>query len=167
MPQVSYKVPRGLKPEVLDRGTYTVVRLRHPTARMELNLLYGPDKEVLPNLTQTRVSFHPPKGQEKLKPSDKALLGKMALAGIKADVNVDLLQGGHDEATTIAARQGKTKKKCLYVEEKLSSLGLQCTTIVFDADSSTIAVIGYRSAVKHEEDVDGWKDQILDSIAFA
>ncbi len=166
MKNMSYKTPNGLIAEQMNMNKFKIIRFHHPTAKMEMSLLYGKCNDVLQNLTATSVSFYLPKEQEKLTQQDKETLGNMVLAGIRTDLNLELVGECANDTLNPGQLLGQTKNGYFYIEEKLTSSGdvVQCTTIIFDTNSDTVAVIGYRTSRANKKDADCWKEKLLNSI---
>jgi hypothetical protein len=165
---IRFAAPEGLELRRKSLGDVELHQFRHPTARMELNLLFGAWEALAKAATPTSVRYEPPSGKA-MTDADREALGRIFLGAVHADLNVDLVGSGEEPAKSVEERAGRTARGCVFAAQLLESAGgvAQGTTVVFDPASSRAALVAFRSAAAHVADARRWSEEVVQSIAFA
>src|SRR5271157_1762515 len=162
---ISFVKPSELEVDVRRAETITIIRLRNPDYRMEINLLVGPLLDVVKNTTPTQISYYPPEGQE-MTDGDRVLVSRMFLGAIEGDTVLDT----GDEITPFSDREGSNRNGHPFYEKAFFAFPDQsvyeCTVLVFDPQTTNVAVIGCRANLAVQEQVEEWKEEILQDLNF-
>ena len=164
--KIKFATPEGLKAEPQELENLSICRLRHPTARMELSVLYGPWDELMNVATRTAVRYIPPEGKA-ITDKDRETLGRMFVGAVQADLDAALAGDGRDASRIAEERTGRTTQGYVFVSQVLDSGGVaQGTSVVFAPAAMNAAIVGFRSAAAHVADVKTWSETVLQSIGF-
>jgi hypothetical protein len=163
---VTFSKPADLDARVATLGAVQVVRLGNPAYMMELNIMVGPLMEVVAIATPTKMSFHPPEGGGLTRDAARTI-GNLFLGALAADSAVST--GG--DVKTFVDDSGTTSQGYSYAVRGFTCMPddsvAQCAALVFDRDRPTVAVVAYRGHVKHRDEMERWKEEIVQSLTFA
>ncbi len=162
---VTFAKPAELTPRLASFGAVEVVRLGSPSHRMELNLMVGPLMDVVKIATSTKISFHPPEGGGLTEEAARTV-GNLFLSALEADSVLST----RAEVKTFLDEGGTTPHGYPYAVKGFTCMPdnsvAQCAVMIFRPDRPTVAVVAYRGNVQHQEEMEGWRGEIVGSLVF-
>ena len=162
---IAFTKPEELGVETEIDGSLSILRLQNPDYPIEIHLLVGPFADVIQNATATRLTHYAPENGD-LMETTREILGRTFLGAVAADTEVD----SGAEITALIDKSGTNREGCQYFEKSYLIMAdqsvFESNVLLFDGNSDQVAVIGCRASALLQDQVEEWKDQILQDLHF-